>query len=582
MPIQIIDNFDLSTQKPIDNRLVVGSQSFYTDKELIPYKYPGMRVWDFNYGVNGAPYVWTGSTFSSETTSGINGSGTVNCIPKFSSSNYVSNSSIYTSGNKVSINTGGGFTSGYSLTVKGGISVVSGYYSGNGSQLTNLDATNITQGLLSLSRISNSSNSNWILTSGLGGSGNAQFVNPSSITVGKATQLENSVSIWGQSFDGTLNVSGDILGAGSIQFGSNINPIKKAIISYPYSTSGVNTGPNLIIPNLLSGTYNFAFLEQAQTFTRVQSFQHGSGDLSAIESTGITRLKGTSTYTGVLSLEAGSTNKVYITYKDGSNPTSATIGFSETDTNQFMISNRKTSGSIIFKLNSVDEKIRIDQNQISILDSIINKNTGDVIRLDGGSSNHSYITFWSDKYAQRHGWLGYGSAASDTLSIYNEKAKSFSIGSGLNNSGGGNIPLNIAINNGGTGAPPEIGAAATYGFYVYSGGWRRVQALGFDTSSDFRLKKDIESITEGSLEKLDKINPVRFKWKSNDLSELGFIAQEVLKVIPECVNGDLSNLEDDLENDKGSLSINTTGIIALLAGAVKELSDKVKNLENKN
>lgn len=415
MPIQIIDNFDLSTQKPIDNRLVVGSQSFYTDKELIPYKYPGMRVWDFNYGVNGAPYVWTGSTFSSETTSGINGSGTVNCIPKFSSSNYVSNSSIYTSGNKVSINTGGGFTSGYSLTVKGGISVVSGYYSGNGSQLTNLDATNITQGLLSLSRISNSSNSNWILTSGLGGSGNAQFVNPSSITVGKATQLENSVSIWGQSFDGTLNVSGDILGAGSIQFGSNINPIKKAIISYPYSTSGVNTGPNLIIPNLLSGTYNFAFLEQAQTFTRVQSFQHGSGDLSAIESTGITRLKGTSTYTGVLSLEAGSTNKVYITYKDGSNPTSATIGFSETDTNQFMISNRKNSGSIIFKsigpiifkLNN--EKASISNNGLSfgngtpintfyVMHAEVRRNGASPLSVSGTDKNGTAVTYTHVSY----------------------------------------------------------------------------------------------------------------------------------------------------------------------------------------
>jgi len=32
MPIQIIDNFELTTAKPIDNRLVVGVNSFYTNK----------------------------------------------------------------------------------------------------------------------------------------------------------------------------------------------------------------------------------------------------------------------------------------------------------------------------------------------------------------------------------------------------------------------------------------------------------------------------------------------------------------------------------------------------------------------
>jgi hypothetical protein len=50
MAIQIIDNFNISVAKPIDDRFVVGPQSFYTDKNDIPYKYSGIRVWDLNDG----------------------------------------------------------------------------------------------------------------------------------------------------------------------------------------------------------------------------------------------------------------------------------------------------------------------------------------------------------------------------------------------------------------------------------------------------------------------------------------------------------------------------------------------------
>jgi len=43
MPI-IIDNFSVNNANPIDNRCVVGTTSFYTNKDLIQYKYPGLRI----------------------------------------------------------------------------------------------------------------------------------------------------------------------------------------------------------------------------------------------------------------------------------------------------------------------------------------------------------------------------------------------------------------------------------------------------------------------------------------------------------------------------------------------------------
>ena len=80
MAIQIIDNFNLSVAKPIDDRFVVGSQSFYTNRNNIPYKYIGLRIWDLNDGV---PYVWNGTTWASENSISVSGSGNVNYVPKF-------------------------------------------------------------------------------------------------------------------------------------------------------------------------------------------------------------------------------------------------------------------------------------------------------------------------------------------------------------------------------------------------------------------------------------------------------------------------------------------------------------------
>lgn len=100
MPIQIIDNFDLNAPRPIDNRFVVGPTSFYTHRDLIPYKYPGMRIWDLNDSI---PYVWTGTTYSSENSVAVTGTGTPTRVPKLTLSNVIGDSLITDSGTNVGI-----------------------------------------------------------------------------------------------------------------------------------------------------------------------------------------------------------------------------------------------------------------------------------------------------------------------------------------------------------------------------------------------------------------------------------------------------------------------------------------------
>lgn len=90
-------------------------------------------------------------------------------------------------------------------------------------------------------------------------------------------------------------------------------------------------------------------------------------------------------------------------------------------------------------------------------------------------------------------------------------------------------------------------------------------------ASDRRLKKNIKSIKNG-LEVVEKLNPVKFDFKDdkrNDSYESGFIAQEVKEIIPQAIT----------EDENGFLALGMNSITPYLAGAIKELSEKVKKLE---
>jgi hypothetical protein len=265
MPVQIVDNFDVNSSTPIDNRFVVGSQSFYTHRDYIVWKYVGMRIWDLN---DNQPYVWTGSTYSSENQIAITGGGTTNKVPKFFLPTQLTDSLIYDDGLSVAIGTTNPFNgiAGLSgLDVIGRIRSSTGFM-GSGQFLQNLNATNITFGTLLLSRLQNGA-ANQILTSGPGGVGNSTWQSNSSVTVGFANQLQTPRTLWGQSFDGSANVSGNIQNAGTIGFGNFSN---KATIRYQS-----NQTLNIDVPTQsISGTTKtFALLEQdPQTFFGTTKF----------------------------------------------------------------------------------------------------------------------------------------------------------------------------------------------------------------------------------------------------------------------------------------------------------------------
>ena len=99
--------------------------------------------------------------------------------------------------------------------------------------------------------------------------------------------------------------------------------------------------------------------------------------------------------------------------------------------------------------------------------------------------------------------------------------------------------------------------------------------VAYGSPSDVRLKENIKTI-ESALDKVSKLQGVTFDWKKSDnildiKEDIGFIAQDVQKVVPELVR----------ENEDGMLSMRHQGVVPILLEAIKELEARVKELEKK-
>lgn len=114
--------------------------------------------------------------------------------------------------------------------------------------------------------------------------------------------------------------------------------------------------------------------------------------------------------------------------------------------------------------------------------------------------------------------------------------------------------------------------------------WSAIYAVnGVIQTSDLRLKKDIQN-TQYGLEAVMKMRPVEYNWKDGKGKHMvGFIAQEMEKIIPEAVEKPKGNEEN--------YGMNYNQLIPVLTRAIQEQQNMIlrqqdiidkQNIENKN
>ena len=99
--------------------------------------------------------------------------------------------------------------------------------------------------------------------------------------------------------------------------------------------------------------------------------------------------------------------------------------------------------------------------------------------------------------------------------------------------------------------------------------------IAFSTTivSDPKLKYDIQPLTN-SLEKINELNGVTWKWKNDGTPSAGVISTDVKKVLPEAVKNQTS-----LNTNEPYEAVNYDAIVGLLVEAVKELKKEIEELK---
>lgn len=208
-------------------------------------------------------------------------------------------------------------------------------------------------------------------------------------------------------------------------------------------------------------------------------------------------------------------------------------------------------------------------------------NTFSVGMGNGGSFGENRTAFWANWGSSwdRHGPDAWFVTTQGMMYCYNDVSfydvVDFSNTSTVNFYTKLNATSGIWTGNGdihGDGSNPAGGHnAVCWWNQITTAKWRGY--AGITSSSDRRLKENITETKVKGLDKIKALDLVSFDFiKDKKHEDIGLIAQEVQKVVPEAI---------EVDDETSYLSINYAKFVPYLLKAVQELTDKVYTLEAK-
>ena len=201
---------------------------------------------------------------------------------------------------------------------------------------------------------------------------------------------------------------------------------------------------------------------------------------------------------------------------------------------------------------------------------LVNSSTIDLADLNVGIATTVSANFLLDG-----GGIGIGSNNIKKTFTYNSYSDSLKSSENLDISLGKTYKINgtdvLSYNTLGSSVfNSSLTSVGTLGYLnvgnVYSTGI--ITATDFNSASDINLKENIQKI-DNPIDKIIKIDGVRFDWKLDGKPSMGVIAQNIEEVLPELVSG---------ENSK---TVNYNGIIGLLIECVKTQQEQIDNLNRR-
>ena len=225
--------------------------------------------------------------------------------------------------------------------------------------------------------------------------------------------------------------------------------------------------------------------------------------------------------------------------------------------------------------------------------NVVGTTNGLAIEINNGGSNHFVDFLTSHDLSNQYLNYGFIGTGPSTLQVQSYTGYSLSL-----NAAGGKVGIGVttpqaALDVVATGVSSSIivprdttanrpttlvngmiryNTTTTLFEFYQNGVW-----VNYTTVSDGRLKTNVEPVTEG-LKLVNQLNPVFYDWdRSNaktagfeDRHQVGFIAQEVEKVLPEVVN----------KGEDSYRSLEYGKIVSVVVAAVKELYSKVVSIES--